>query len=193
MELGATVCTARRPSCATCPLRARCRALAAGRVAELPTPASRRAPLAVHAVALAARSAADETWLVARRPAAGALAGLWEFPQTVLAHGGEAPLDAAARLALALGLAPLRLHPCEPVRHAFTHRRLTVAPVVAETAGAPAVDDRGRPAADAAVAGATYDAWLWAPHGELLALPASRLMEKLWARVAAATTDSPRD
>ena len=45
MELGATVCLARRPDCDTCPLADRCSWLASGRPANRPPP-SRQAPFA---------------------------------------------------------------------------------------------------------------------------------------------------
>lgn len=41
MELGATVCRPRNPSCPTCPIQADCRAHAEGRVHEFPTPKPR--------------------------------------------------------------------------------------------------------------------------------------------------------
>jgi A/G-specific adenine glycosylase len=47
MELGATICTPRSPSCASCPLERRCKASANGRVLELPRTKTRRAPIEV--------------------------------------------------------------------------------------------------------------------------------------------------
>ena len=43
MELGATVCTPRSPSCLLCPVAAQCQALRAGTVEQRPVPAPRRA------------------------------------------------------------------------------------------------------------------------------------------------------
>src|SRR5262249_25086797 len=45
MELGATVCTPRKPACPACPLRAECAAHAQGVVDELPESRARRAPV----------------------------------------------------------------------------------------------------------------------------------------------------
>ena len=65
MDLGATVCTARDPQCARCPVRGTCGAHAAGRVAEFPAPrAAEGRPDAPHGHARPAarrRSAARET------------------------------------------------------------------------------------------------------------------------------------
>ncbi|MBU1210255.1 MAG: A/G-specific adenine glycosylase [Alphaproteobacteria bacterium] len=101
MDLGATVCTPKRPSCLTCPLQPDCHASAKGIAAELP----RRAPKAErpnrygHAF-VALRE--DGQVLLRRRPDAGLLGGMLEVPSTdwkpaMLAVGTArrtAPLDA---------------------------------------------------------------------------------------------------
>src|SRR5262245_47343046 len=78
MELGARLCTPRAPRCADCPLRDRCQAFELGRVAELPRARARREPLDVRLEILVVRS--REEFLFVRRPAAGRMAGLFEFP-----------------------------------------------------------------------------------------------------------------
>ena len=90
MELGATVCLPTNPHCARCPVAGQCRALAAGRVDELPVPrrASPRRRLDL-AVGLARNGHAV---LLARRPAAGLFGGLWELPSVELGAEGAASL-----------------------------------------------------------------------------------------------------
>ena len=78
MELGALVCLPRAPACGRCPLATRCRALAQGRVEELPHRGQRAEPIAVEAVVLVVRR--GERWLLERRPARGRMAGLWQMP-----------------------------------------------------------------------------------------------------------------
>jgi A/G-specific adenine glycosylase len=122
MELGALVCTPRAPRCLLCPLRAECRALAAGRAEELPVKAAKAAPRAVEAVA--AWLARGRRVLAVRRPPSGLLGGLWELPGGELAPG-EAPASGLARaLRERIGLAPERAISVGTVTHGFTHRTL---------------------------------------------------------------------
>lgn len=89
MELGATVCTPRSPSCGACPVAAGCRARAAGTVAERPLPRRRRAvPTRTWGV-LVAVSPRGRT-LVVRRPPEGLLGGMWEFPAVEMEDGADA-------------------------------------------------------------------------------------------------------
>ena len=48
MELGALICTPRKPACLLCPVRTHCVALAEGRVDELPRPKEKPATRALH-------------------------------------------------------------------------------------------------------------------------------------------------
>ncbi len=79
MELGATVCTPRSPSCGTCPLAAGCRARIAGTVAERPV-RRRRGPLPVRAWGVLVAVSPGGRTLLVRRPPDGLLGGMWEFP-----------------------------------------------------------------------------------------------------------------
>ena len=89
MELGATVCTPRSPSCGTCPVAAGCRARAAGTVAERPLRRRRRAvPTRTWGVMVAV-SPQGRT-LVVRRPPEGLLGGMWEFPAVEVEDSADA-------------------------------------------------------------------------------------------------------
>jgi len=143
MELGATVCTPKDPSCAACPLAGVCQArqaaLAGGAAVtvypELPKKKkAREERYAVAVLALEMSQCGRRFHLLVQRPADGLLGGLWEFP-CVEAPGPQAGADAAARDALLVGLlgpkvwgggsAALRVVGREPageVRHVFTHR-----------------------------------------------------------------------
>jgi A/G-specific adenine glycosylase len=78
MELGATVCTPRNPSCDGCPLRQNCRARKTGRQhliprrkQKSPVPLEQRWTYAI---------CRGNRWLIEQRPAAGRWARLWQFP-----------------------------------------------------------------------------------------------------------------
>lgn len=79
IELGARVCTARRPACAQCPVSWWCQARAElDDPARLPDKVPRKARPHLHVTAgLIRRRGA---LLIAQRPPGGMLAGLWEFP-----------------------------------------------------------------------------------------------------------------
>ncbi len=109
MELGARICTPRKPDCEACPLRPDCQAQRRGLAETLPHKAPRKARPVVLRVAGLARAGAG-IWL-GRRPEAGLLGGLWELPA----------LEAEAGPALAsLGLCAGEV--VAQIKHVFTHR-----------------------------------------------------------------------
>ena len=122
MDLGATVCTARAPQCARCPVHASCAALAQNRVAALPAPRPRRVVPHRRTVMLVLRREGDV--LLQKRPAVGVWSGLWCFPEI-------GPDDDPARVAQ-------RLYGCEiasverlgTLRHGFTHFTLDIEAIV---------------------------------------------------------------
>jgi A/G-specific adenine glycosylase len=120
MELGATVCTPRRPRCDACPVREWCAAYAAGTQAERPLPKKAK-PLPHEHVATAVIEDDAGRLLLAQRPLDARLGGLWEFPGTVRRRGE--PTEAAAVRGVRKGLG-LEITPGEAigiVPHAFTH------------------------------------------------------------------------
>lgn len=119
MELGATVCTPRRPGCSSCPLRRPCRARAGGVQEQLPEPRRRREPVTV-AVAAAVVERRGR-YLLVRRGDSPLLGRLWELPQTPL----DAPApDLARELRVRHGLHVSLGPPAARVRHAITFRRI---------------------------------------------------------------------
>ena len=79
MDLGATVCTRRAPSCGSCPVAATCVAYRTGRVDELPAPRRRRPERTRRAWALLALH--DGRVLLQRRAPAGVWGGMHSLPQ----------------------------------------------------------------------------------------------------------------
>jgi len=123
MELGETLCSPKAPKCLLCPLRAACRAAAAGDPERYP---ARRPPKALPVrryVAFVARDAKGRTLLV-RRPEEGLLGGLWELPMApVVGAAGRGGAAAARRALAALGLKARGLRPLGDVAHVFSHFR----------------------------------------------------------------------
>ena len=125
MELGATVCGIRAPACGQCPLARWCLARSRGTAAERPAPRP-RPRVRTYRVGTAVIARSDGRLLVARRPEAGLLGGMWELPGAV-AGTRESAAAAARRVARALLGTRARL-PRSPreiarVDHAYSHRR----------------------------------------------------------------------
>ena len=103
MELGATFCTPRSPSCSSCPLSRWCAARAAGTTRERPaTTSKRQVPTASLALVVLH---ANGRVLVEKRPDEGLLAGMWAFPERRLPAGAEgAPRTEAIEVATELAI-----------------------------------------------------------------------------------------
>jgi A/G-specific adenine glycosylase len=108
MDLGATVCTARKPACRACPVAVDCVARTEDRVDELPGK-RRRAKRARKRIAMLIVTDRGEV-LVEKRPPKGIWGGLWSLPECA---EGDVP-KGAERL--------------EPFTHTFTHFTLAVTP-----------------------------------------------------------------
>jgi len=170
MELGATVCTPRKPRCEACPASASCAAYAAGTQEERPARRKQK-PLPHEDTAVAVVQHEGRTLLV-RRPLDARLGGMWAFPFVVRRRGEE--VGAAAERAAREGLA-LEVRAGEPigtVEHTFTHVRASYHAVRCALEG-------GEPRA------LRYDDWAWAAPGEVerYALPVA---QKRIAALAAA-------
>ena len=128
MELGAVICTPRRPRCVLCPWRGECAAAALGIAEELPVPAAKPERPLRHGVAFWL-SRGDGAVLLRRRPDKGLLGGMIELPST--------PWRAMPwTIAEALGAAPVAAEWTAlpgTVEHGFTHFRLDLALVAATT------------------------------------------------------------
>lgn len=149
MDLGATVCTPRRPRCTDCPWSVDCVALATARTHELPVRKPRRAiPVQRRHWLYWPRDAGESTAvLLERRPPSGIWGGLWALPEDV-----DLP-----RLTARFGLDPALLTDPMPLRHVFTHFELQA---TVWTVGSPAAASGVREA----------EAERWCERGEALAL-----------------------
>lgn len=133
MELGATVCTPRSPSCSDCPISSRCVARREGTPERLPLPKRRprRTRLVQHVLLAPPRREGRRLLATVRRRAPeGLWGGMWEFPTI------ESPRRLQARtIAKRLGVAVGTLRRIESFPHATTHRDVEF--VVFELASAP--------------------------------------------------------
>ena len=134
MELGATVCTPRKPGCDACPLRAHCQARALGLVDELPEGRARRAPVDVKVAAALVEK--DGRVLLVRRPEGRLLGGMWEVPQTSLESQGLPDLAAELEERHGLRVVPGRPRRARPPRHHVPADHARGLPRAAEAAGA---------------------------------------------------------
>ena len=160
MDLGATVCVRRRPSCNACPVASDCVALATGRQHELPAAKPRAARklkrtcmlLAVH----------DGRVLLERRPPSGIWGGLWGLPEFASA-------DDAQGWCVRMLAARVPLTSMATLRHTFTHFDLDIEPLRVECAGPATVMEADR--------------WVWydpaAPAAVGLAAPVTQLIRSI--------------
>jgi len=128
MDVGATVCTPRSPSCDDCPLQSLCAAHEQGTPTAFPVVQKRKKAPIRHAVAGVQRRL-DGAVLLGCRPAEGLFGGLLELPGRLLEKAARPPktTDALAESWSArLGVVPSRITPVEgrPVAHTLTHMRL---------------------------------------------------------------------
>ncbi len=116
MDLGATLCTPRRPACGLCPWRSACRGREAGIAETLPRRAPKRARPIRHGTAFLALDGAGRV-LTERRPERGLLGGMLALPSTGWA---ASPPDPAPPF-------EADWRPAGEVRHTFTHFHLRLA------------------------------------------------------------------
>jgi A/G-specific adenine glycosylase len=125
MDLGATICTPKRPACALCPWRGACAAHERGEPERFPIKAQRRTGRLRRGAAFVILRA-DGFVLARSRPPRGLLGGMTEVPTTAWTHD----FDEAAALGEAPRLVGVRLRwrrTAGTVSHVFTHFPLELA------------------------------------------------------------------
>ncbi|WP_299563548.1 A/G-specific adenine glycosylase [Enterovirga sp.] len=159
MDLGATICTPRRPACALCPWMEPCRARASGQQELFPRKLPKREGVLRRGAAFVALRA-DGAVLLGTRPPRGLLGGMAEVPTSAWAPDYD---SAAAMLDAPLDARWRRL--AGTVRHVFTHFPLELAVLSARVA-------RGTPAPDG---------MRWTPREKLAQEPLPNVMKKVLA------------
>jgi A/G-specific adenine glycosylase len=141
MDLGATICTPKRPACVFCPWSDACAAYVRGDAETFPRRTPRREGALRRGAAFVA-CRADGFLLVRTRPAKGLLGGMTEVPTTEWAQDfdTEAALVGAPRFPAVKMRKPIAWRRIAGVvRHVFTHFPLELAVFAAELpAGTPA-------------------------------------------------------
>jgi len=160
MELGATVCTPRNPSCAACPVRTHCGAFRLGLVASLPEGRERRAPVEVTVAAAVVER--DGRVLLVRREEGRLMGRMWEIPQTSLESQGLPDLTRELRERHGLEVVTGAL--LARARHAITFRRIRVEAYKARLKREPPGDG---------------DRFRWVMPSEIAALAVSSMTQKV--------------
>ena len=153
MELGATVCTPKNPTCLVCPVARVCEARALGIQDKVPARRAQREVPVVDAAVLVLRRRGQ--FLLCRRPAKGLWGGLWEFPT------GDDAAHAARRVGLRVRARRVGL-----VEHTLTHRHMRFAVYRAQGAGRIRLDG--------------YEDYRWVDPGELLTAAISTATRRVW-------------
>jgi A/G-specific adenine glycosylase len=119
MDLGATVCTPKKPQCSACPLQSNCVAHAQGEPERYPVKTRKLKRTAEQLWLLQAQTSTGEVWLV-KRPHAGVWAGLYCLP----VFDGLEALQQSLPASKQAGLQPQAV-----VKHVLTHKDLYLHPV----------------------------------------------------------------
>ena len=136
MDLGATVCTPKKPACLVCPVHADCQARLSGRQLELPWPKPKKILPQRETVMLLMRDNTGRL-LLEQRPPSGIWGGLWSLPEVATTLEAEAA-------ALARFGAQIELEPVQPeIVHTFTHFKLTITPQPARVLGFSGLHESG--------------------------------------------------
>jgi A/G-specific adenine glycosylase len=124
MDLGASICTPRRPGCPVCPLESGCQARLLGIQEQRPVKLARRE--VPHYLVTAAVIWQKAQVLITLRPQDGLLGGMWEFPGGKLQEGEDLPTCLQREIGEELGVEIVVLQPVGVYRHAYTHYRVTL-------------------------------------------------------------------
>ncbi|WP_371224931.1 A/G-specific adenine glycosylase [Roseovarius sp. 2305UL8-3] len=127
MDLGATICTPKNPTCGICPWRDPCEARAEGIAADLPRKTPRKPKPTRLGIAYVVRRP-DGAWLLERRPDKGLLGGMLGWPGS---DWSDAPTPAPPMEADWKILS-------EEARHTFTHFHLRLKIAIAHSDNLPA-------------------------------------------------------
>ena len=123
MDLGATVCTPRRPGCDQCPWRESCAAYASGDPSGWPVVEERKPlPFQVIGIGVVINEAGDV--LIDQRLEEGLLGGMWEFPGGKQEPGEPIEACIARELMEELGIVVSVGEALITLDHAYSHKKL---------------------------------------------------------------------
>ena len=164
MDLGATLCTRRRPQCEQCPVAIDCLARQQGVQDQLPTAKPKKKIPQREVCMLLIRNEAQEFYMQ-RRPNKGIWGGLLSFPE--FSDSDQARQWLATHF---LANGPLQL--LKPLSHTFSHFQLQITPVLVDLTGAPEQVMEA-------------EQWVWYKDGSAtggIAAPVQKILNRLNAR-----------
>ena len=173
MDLGAGVCTPRKPDCLACPWQRACEGRARGLAESLPRRTPKRPRPLRHAVAFWLMRA-DGSVLLRRRPETGLLGGMIELPST---PWRDEPWELAEATLHAPETCPWQALP-ERVRHGFTHFEIEFLVAIAQSER----DD-----------GDADDGAIWCPPARFSEHALPTLTRKIVRYAAGCRPDAPDD
>jgi A/G-specific adenine glycosylase len=138
MELGATVCTPKSPSCSRCPVAKWCRARELGIAEKLPPKRKEHAPVSMTLAAAVFLDAHGRTLLVRKTAGDGALfSRMWQFP-AIDATGADSKAALASYLREKFGVsANGNFATLATARHTVTFRNIRLEPFLCRVAHLP--------------------------------------------------------
>ncbi len=124
MELGATICTPRKPKCLECPIQSFC--LGTKNDPEKFPRRAKRAPIPHHDIAVGVLSNGQGELFAQRRPEEGLLGGLWEFPGGKRKPGESIEEACRRELSEELGIDVEVGELLTTIPHAYSHFKITL-------------------------------------------------------------------
>lgn len=118
MELGALVCTPRKPLCLHCPVNTMCRAHEVGETERLPMKLKKKKQRIEHYIVLAIQDDAGN-FAIEKRPDKGLLANMWQFPMVAQTDvdAGELRTVFSEQYGMEVKLG----EHMQAIKHVFTH------------------------------------------------------------------------
>lgn len=165
MDLGATVCTLRKPRCGACPLQSICQGWAAGEPQKYPVKTRTLKRSSLDLSLLWAQKPNGSVWLE-RRPVKGIWGGLYCLPVFESEHAVRSFLPRMLRG---------RIQVLKPFKHVLTHKDLHISAVVAEFSATQDMPPALLKEPQAHAAGAWFAPEAWQALG--LPAPVRRLLQ----------------
>lgn len=125
MELGATICTPKKPACMHCPLQEDCVAAATAKTEQLPYKAPKK-KVPHHQIVVGICRREDGKLLIALRPDDKMLGGLWEFPGGKVEEGEGRKQALSRELREELGVEVEVNSRLTELKHAYSHFKITM-------------------------------------------------------------------
>ncbi len=123
MDLGATVCTPRKPNCQVCPVQTECKAYALGETEKFPVKTRKLKRRSEVLWLLLVQNNKGDVWLE-KRTASGIWASLYSLPVFGSEEALKAALKPALQKTLAADAGALEWHVLPSFKHVLTHKDL---------------------------------------------------------------------